>query len=214
VSLFLDSANLDEIRSAMELGIYSGVTTNPALLSGIAPSEQLEHLGEIARVCRRSLYVQVQHRSPEEMERQALTLVEIAPGRTIIKVPMSPEGLKAAQLLTLKGVPVCLTAVFSPLQVYAAALAGAHSAAIYVGRIEKRGEEGLAVLRQSLAMLEAGNLPTRVLAASIPDASTLAAILSLGDLDATIPFKLHQELLDHPGTREALEQFAGGPPED
>jgi len=207
MALFLDSADLDEIRSGMELGIYSGVTTNPALLANIPREDRLEHLGAIAKICRKSLYAQIDLKPVAKMEREALTLVEVAPGRTIIKVPMSADGLSLCQRLQSKNVPVCITAVFSPSQVFAAAVAGAHAAAVYVGRLFKRGENGTGVVRKAAEILQAQELQTRILAASIPDIEALTTLLSIPGVDATIPGSLQEPFLQHAGTQEAIEEF-------
>lgn len=207
MALFLDSADLEEIRSGMELGIYSGVTTNPSLLAGIPKEDRLDHLGAIAKICRKSLYAQVALKALAKMEREALTLVEVAPGRTVIKVPMSEEGLRLCQKLRSKSVPVCMTAVFSASQVFAAAAAGAHAAAVYVGRLFKRGEDGTAVVRRAAEILKAQELHTRILAASIPDIEALTTLLSTPGVDATIPASLQEPFLHHAGTQAAIEQF-------
>jgi transaldolase len=191
----------------MDLGIYSGVTTNPARLAGVPPEDRLDHLGAIAKICRKSLYAQVELKPIGKMEREALTLVEVAPGRTVIKVPMSADGLRLCRKLRSKNVPVCITAVFSPSQVFAAAAAGAHAAAVYVGRLFKQGEDGTEVVRQAAEILEAQESQTRILAAGIPDIKTLITLLSIPGVDATIPGSLQEPFLQHPGTSEAIEDF-------
>ncbi len=207
MSLFLDSADLEEIRSGMELGIFSGVTTNPSLLAGVPQEDRLDHLGAIAKICRKSLYAQVDLDSLSRMERQALTLVEVAPGRTVIKVPMSADGLRLCQRLRSKDVPVCMTALFSPSQVFAAAAAGAHAAAVYVGRLIKRKEDGIGMVRQAAEILRAQELRTRIVAASIPGIETLNNLLAIPGVDATIPASLQKPLLQHAGTQAAIKQF-------
>jgi len=207
MALFLDSADPDEIRSGMDLGIYAGVTTNPVLLSNLRLEDRLERFAEIAKICPKSIYLQVSWKTVSEMENQALTYVEVAPGRTIIKVPMAAEGLKVCSLLKTRTVPTCITAVFTPTQAYAAACAGAHAVAIYVGRISKSGADGVAVIRQVADMFAASKLSTSILAASIPDIDTLIQILSVPRVDATIPFRLQESLLHSKGTDEAIEEF-------
>jgi transaldolase len=207
MALFLDSADLDVIRSGMELGIYSGVTTNPSLLADIPPEDRLDHLGAIAKICRRSLYAQVELESIARMEREALTLVEVAPGRTIIKVPMSEDGLRLCEKLRSRNVPVCITAVFSPSQAFAAAAVGAHAAAVYVGRLFKKGEDGTGVVRKAAEILRAQELQTRILAASIPDIEALTTLLAIPGVDATIPASLQEPFLQHAGTQEAIDEF-------
>lgn len=209
MALFLDSADLDEIRPAMELGLYAGVTTNPNLLRNIPPKRRLEHLEAIARICRGSLYIQVDLAAADAMERQALALRELAKGRVVIKVPHSPAGLRLTALLQRHSLPVCLTAAFTPLQAYAAGLAGAHAVALYVGRIARRGGDGLAAVAQSAAILRAGGHATRVLAASIPDAASLEQLLLVPGIDVTIGARLEPALLEHAGTAAAIADFAG-----
>lgn len=208
MALFLDSVDLDAIRAGMELGIYSGVTTNPGLLEGIPPADRLERYGEIARICPRSIYLQVTRQVPKEMEHQALVLAEVAPGRTVIKLSMSAEGLRLCQRLQKHRVPVCITAVFTPTQAYAAALAGAHTVAMFIGRISRAGGDGVEALRQAMQILRAASLDTRLVAASIPDIETLARVLTVPGVDATIPARLQEPMLTHPGTEEAIAAFA------
>jgi transaldolase len=207
MALFLDSADLEEIHSGMELGIYSGVTTNPSLLADIPKEDHLDHLGAIAKICRKSLYAQVELQSLSRMEREALTLVEVAPGRTVIKVPMSAEGLRLCVRLHAKNIPVCMTAVFSTSQVFAAAAVGAHAAAVYVGRLFKKGEDGTGVVRKAAEILRAQELQTRILAASIPDIEALTTLLAIPGVDATIPASLQEPFLQHAGTQEAIDEF-------
>lgn len=208
MALFLDSVDLDQIKSGMELGIYAGVTTNPLLLESIPPGDRLERLGAIAKICTKSLYLQVNRTTLSDMEEEALTLVEVAPGRTVIKVPICENGLKLCRRLRHLSLPVCLTAVFSATQALSAASAGAHAVAIYVGRITSRGEDGLRVVRHAAAMLSAAGLHTSLLAASVHDMQTLADLLTIPGVDVTIPYDLQQKLISHPGTSEAIEQFA------
>lgn len=207
MALFLDSVDLDAIRGAMELGIYSGVTTNPGLLEGIPPADRLERYGEIARICPKSLYLQVTRTTPKEMEHQALVLAEVAPGRTVIKLPMSADGLRLCQSLQKYRVPVCITAVFTPTQAHAAALAGAHTVAMFIGRITRAGGDGVEALRQANQILRAASCDTRLVAASIPDIETLAAVLTVPGVDVTIPHRLQKPMLSHPGTDEAIADF-------
>jgi len=207
MALFLDSADLDAIRSGMQLGIYSGVTTNPGLLRDIPREDRLDHLGAIAKICRKSIYAQVELQAIAKMEREALTLVEVAPGRTIIKVPMSPEGLQLCQKLRSKNVPVCMTALFSPSQVFAAAAAGAYAAAVYVGRLFRKGEDGTGVVRKAAEILRAQEMQTRIIAASIPDIEALNTLMTIPGVDATIPASLQEPFLQHAGTQEAIDEF-------
>jgi len=208
MALFLDSVDLDAIRDGMELGIYSGVTTNPGLLEGIPPADRLERYGEIARICPGSIYLQVTRQVPREMEHQALVLAEVASGRTVIKLPMSPDALRLCHSLQNHRVPVCITAVFTPAQAYAAALAGAHTVAMFVGRITRAGGDGIESLRQAMQILRAASLDTRIVAASIPDVDTLSRVLTVPGVDATIPARLQEPMLSHPGTEEAIAGFA------
>jgi transaldolase len=207
MALLLDSIDVDEITTAMELGIFAGVTTNPKLLAGVPKGEHLERLAEIARACPGSLYAQVDHGLADLMEHQALTLREVALGRTVIKVPMGREGLVLVGRMRPHQVPVCLTAVFSAAQAAAAGAAGASAVAIYVARIDKSGRDGLQVVADAAALLAAGGHRTRVLAASIPDAQRLVQILKVPGIDATIPASLIPDLLDQPGTQQAIDEF-------
>lgn len=208
MALLLDSVDLDEIAAAMELGIFSGVTTNPKLLAGVARRDQLDHLGAVARIGHGSLYMQVEHGPAEAMEEQALTLQEVAPGRCVIKVPISQEGLVLCQRLRAHRLPVCMTAIFSPLQAVAAGAAGARAAAVYAGRLARSGEDGPAVVADCARVLAGHGQTTRVIAASIADAQMLLALLRVPDIDLTLPGRLLPALLQHAGTTAALAEFA------
>ncbi len=207
MALLLDSIDLDEIRTAMDLGVFAGVTTNPKLLAGVPRSDHLERLAQIARICPGSLYAQVDHGLADLMEHEALTLREVAPGRTVIKVPMSREGLVLVGRLRTHQVPVCITAVFSAAQAVLAGAAGANAVAVYVGRIDKGGADGAQVVADSAALLAANGYRTRVLAASIPDLDRLVQVLKVPDIDATIPASLTATMQEHPGTLAAIEEF-------
>ena len=217
MALFLDSVDLDKIAPAMELGLFAGVTTNPKLFAHIEPDQRLEHLASIAKICRGSLYIQVDLDTPEAMENQALTLREVAPGRCIIKAPMSEAGLNLVARLRPHKLPVCLTAAFSALQAVAAGAVAAHAVALYLGRIDRAGGDGQAALRDAAAALKAAGKSTRVLAASIADETALLAAMQVPGIDLTIPAHLLPKLIDHPGTTDAIEEFetAGRmPPEE
>lgn len=207
MSFFIDSVNLKEIQSAMELGIFSGVTTNPKLFSKMARSELLDHLAKIANISHGSIYVQVDLRDLAQMERQALTIMEVAPGRIIIKCPMSAQGLELCTSLRKERLPVCLTAVFSPLQAAAAATARAHAVALYTGRISDSGADGISAVSKSSEVISAMGSSTKVLAASIRDENMLIELLKIKGIDITIPSSLVKTLWHHPETDKAISEF-------
>lgn len=207
MSFFIDSIDLDEIRSAMALGLFSGVTTNPSLFAKTARSQFLDHIAKIASISQGSIYVQVDLGTIEQMERQALTIMEVAPGRIIIKCTMSPQGLELCGRMRQHDLAVCMTAAFSPLQAAAAAAAHAHAVALYTGRISDSGSDGIQVVAQSAEILASMKSSTRILAASIRDERTLTSLLKIPAIDVTIPGTLVESLWQHTGTQEAISAF-------
>ncbi len=207
MAFFIDSIDLDEIRSAAKLGLFSGVTTNPKLFSKIARSEMLDHLAKIAAVSQGSIYVQVDLEDIQQMERQALTMMEVAPGRIVIKCSASLQAFELCYRLRPHRLPVCVTAVFSSLQAAAAATAKAHAVAMYTGRISDFGGDGIDTIANTAKILSSMRSSTRLLAASIKDQHTLEQLLQIPGIDVTIPGFLLESLWQHQGTKKAISEF-------
>ena len=202
---FLDTANVEEIRKASELGIISGVTTNPSLIAkeGRVFEEVIE---EITSIVDGPISAEVISLEAEEMVREAEVLQKIHPN-IVIKIPMTPEGIKATSILSKELVKVNVTLVFSVTQALAAAKAGAAYVSPFVGRLDDVGAEGIALLEEIMWVFQKYDIKTEVIAASIRSKEHIAAAAATGVDIATVPYKILMESLMHPLTDQGIEKF-------
>lgn len=203
--LFLDSANIDEIRIAYELGVISGVTTNPSLIAREGRNFQQVVL-EITEIVDGPISAEVLSLDSEGMVAEAEVLAQIHPN-IVIKVPMTGEGLKAVKILTAKGIKTNVTLIFSANQALLAALAGATYVSPFVGRLDDVGQEGLDLVAEITQIYAQHGFRTEVIAASIRHPIHVTEAALLGADIATIPFKILQQLLKHPLTDRGIEAF-------
>ena len=187
MKFFIDTANVDEIRKANDMGIICGVTTNPSILakSGRKPYEVLteirELLGEEAE-----LHVQVVSSKAEDMINEGKKIVEKLGKNTYVKIPTVPEGLKAMRILHNEGYKITATAIYTPLQAYLAAKAGANYAAPYVNRIDNLGTNGIEVTRKIHDIFENNGFNTQILAASFKNSLQVLELCEYGVGAATV----------------------------
>lgn len=209
MALYIDTANLDEIEAFLAFGRFAGVTTNPTLLARERAAVEKRLPEIVQRMPKGLLFAQARELPPEKMVEDALRLHSFAPGRVVVKIPFCENGLLALPMIADKQIRTCPTAVFNAAQAYLAAAMGADWVAIYVNRITKQGGDGLEVVRTACGIFEANKLPTRVLAASIKGLDEAEALLEMGErVDVTVPFTLFQNMLSHPASEQALENFA------
>ena len=205
MKIFLDSANLEQIRQAKALGVIEGVTTNPSLLS----KEQGDWKKIVRQICREidgPVSVEVIATQSPEMLAEARDLVKIAPN-VVIKVPVTLEGIKTIKELHQRGVETNTTLVFSPNQALLAAKAGATYVSPFVGRLDDIGQDGMQVIQDIMTVFRNYELPTQVLAASIRHTSHFFQAALLGADAATIPLSVLLELVKHPLTDIGLAKF-------
>jgi transaldolase len=205
MKIFLDSANLDQIRQAKALGAIEGVTTNPSLLA----KESGDWKKIVRQICREidgPVSVEVLATECAAMLAEARDLVKIAPN-VVIKVPVTLEGLKAIKELHQRGVETNATLVFSPNQALLAAKAGASFVSPFVGRLDDIGQDGMQVIQDIMTIFRNYDLPTQVLAASIRHTSHFFQAALLGADAATIPLAVLLELVQHPLTDIGLAKF-------
>lgn len=205
MKIFLDSANLEQIRQAKALGAIEGVTTNPSLLA-----KEKGDWKKIARqICREidgPVSVEVIATEADAMLAEARELVKIGPN-VVIKVPVTLEGLKAIHTLHDRGVETNATLVFSPNQALLAAKAGATYVSPFVGRLDDIGQDGMQVIQDIMTIFRNYDLPTQVLAASIRHTSHFYQAALLGADAATVPLAVLLDLVKHPLTDIGLEKF-------
>lgn len=205
MKLFIDSANLDEIKSAVHSGLIDGVTTNPSLVAK-ETGDFKKILKEICEMVEGPVSAEVTALETEEMLRQAEILSGISK-HIVIKVPLTPAGLKACRVLTDKKIPVNVTLCFSANQALLAAKAGATYISPFIGRLDDQGQVGMNLIEEIVEIYQNYGFSTQILAASIRHPEhVLRAALAGADV-ATIPAKVFQSLFHHPMTDLGLEKF-------
>ncbi|MEN3027338.1 MAG: fructose-6-phosphate aldolase [Chlorobiota bacterium] len=205
--LLIDSANLDEIRTAASWGILSGVTTNPTLLAKEDPSVDIrERLLEIHRLVGGHLSVEVVSTDTAGMLREAEEIVSWLP-EAVVKVPMTPEGMAAVRELSRQGIPTNVTLVFSPAQAIIAANAGASFVSVFLGRLDDIGGDGVRVLADICEIWERQGIEAELIAASLRHPMHLVEAARAGADIATAPFRVLRQAMTHPLTDLGLQAF-------
>jgi transaldolase len=206
MKFFLDSANLDEIREAAQLGLIDGVTTNPSLISKEGGVDFKRHIAAICEVVKGDVSAEVTSLDAEGMLREGRDYARIAPN-VIIKCPLTREGLKATRRLASEEIRVNVTLCFSAAQAILAAKAGAAYISPFMGRLDDIGQNGLTVLAEIVEIYRNYEWQTEVLASSIRHPIHVIEAARIGAHVATMPFKVLDQLFNHPLTDKGLEQF-------
>jgi transaldolase len=209
MKFFIDTANLDEIREAKQLGMIDGVTTNPSLVAkeGCKDRESFKKLvGEICEVVKGPVSAEVVSTDAEGMVKEARELAEIHE-HVVVKIPMITDGLKATRQLAEEGIKTNVTLVFSPLQALLAAKAGATYVSPFVGRLDDIAQTGMELVAQILEIYQNYIFETEVLVASIRNPLHVLEAALIGADVATIPFKVISQLAEHPLTDIGMEKF-------
>lgn len=203
--LFLDTANIEEIREINRWGVLSGVTTNPTLVGKEGkPPEQVwkEILAEVDG----DVSLETTEPEAEAMYRQGMELAQLG-ANAVIKVPMTPAGLQAGKRLTAEGVRVNVTLVFSPAQAILAAEIGAYIVSPFLGRIDDAASDGMEVLRRICEIYDVQGYETQVLAASLRHPMHVVEAALAGADIATMPYDVFAKLVKHPLTDIGLDRF-------
>jgi len=206
MKFFLDTANLKEIREGMELGLCDGVTTNPTLVSKEGNVDFKQHVAAICEIVKGPVSAEVTSQDLDGMIREGLEYSKIAPN-VVIKCPLTREGLKATRQLSDQGIRVNVTLCFSAAQAILAAKAGASFISPFIGRLDDIGENGLYLLQSIIEVYENYTWKTEVLAASLRHPIHVIEAARLGADIATIPFKVIDQLFNHPLTDKGQAQF-------
>jgi transaldolase len=205
MKFFLDTANVDEIRKAMDYGMLDGVTTNPSLMAkeNRPWKEQAE---EICRLVEGPVSLEVVGTTAETMVEEARELIKFGPN-VVVKIPMIMEGLKAVRILKEMQIPTNMTLIFSPMQAMMAAKAGAGYVSPFVGRLDDAGHDGMAVVSQIMSLFDNYALSSEVLVASVRTLSHVQEAALLGADIATVPLSVIEKLTRHPLTDAGLKSF-------
>ena len=209
MKFFIDTANLDEIREAKELGMIDGVTTNPTLVAkeGCKNREDFKKLiYEICEVVQGPVSAEVVSTDVDGMVKEARELAEIHQ-HVVVKIPMITDGLKATRQLAEAGIKINVTLIFSPLQALLAAKAGATYVSPFVGRLDDISQTGMELVAQILEIYQNYIFETEVLVASIRNPLHVLEAAQMGADVATIPFKVISQLAKHPLTDIGIKQF-------
>ncbi|MBW1704199.1 MAG: fructose-6-phosphate aldolase [Deltaproteobacteria bacterium] len=205
MKFFIDTANVDEIKKANELGMVDGVTTNPSLVS----KEGREFNGLIKEICDivdGPVSAEVVSVDADGMVREAKDLAKLA-DNIVIKIPMIEEGLKAVKILSKEGINTNVTLCFSAIQALMAAKAGAAYISPFVGRLDDIGHRGMDLVDEILTVYDNYGFETEVIVASIRNPIHVLDAALMGADIATIPYKVIQQLAKHPLTDIGLEKF-------
>lgn len=205
MQFFMDTANLDEIHYALDLGLIDGVTTNPSLMI----KEKADWKVVARKICSLvpgPVSLEVLAPTAERMIEEARELIGFGPN-VIIKVPMHEEGLKAVRIMNSMDIKTNMTLVFSATQALLAAKAGATYVSPFLGRLDDIGQDGLELVRQIITIYKLYGFSTQVIAASIRNTTHVLETAKMGTHVATIPYKILIQLFKHPLTDQGIEAF-------
>jgi transaldolase len=203
--IYVDTASLEEIKQAHDLGVLDGVTTNPTLIAkeGVDYAKRLE---EICKIVSGPVSAEVISTDFAGMMKEGEAHAKIAPN-IVVKLPCTTDGLKACKAFSEKGIKTNLTLCFQPLQALMVAKAGAYLVSPFIGRLDDVGEDGMELIRSIRQIYDNYGMETKVLAASIRHTNHLLHCALAGADVATCPLKVIQDCMKHPLTDIGLERF-------
>lgn len=205
MKFFIDTANIEEIKKGVEMGMVDGVTTNPSLIARESkPFEEI--IAEICKVVDGPVSAEVVSLEAEGMLVEARQLAKLAEN-IVIKIPMIVEGLKAVKKLTAEGIKTNVTLVFSAAQALLAAKAGATYVSPFVGRLDDIGNPGMDLIHDIVTIYDNYGYQSEIIVASIRSPQHVLDAALIGADIATIPFKIIAQLAKHPLTDSGIEQF-------
>ncbi|MCF6463902.1 fructose-6-phosphate aldolase [Clostridium sp. Cult1] len=205
MKLFIDTANIDEIKEVNEWGVICGVTTNPSLIAKEGRDFK-EVIKEITNIVDGPISAEVISLEKEGMVKEARDLAKIHPN-IVIKIPMTKEGLKAVKILSKEGIKTNVTLVFSPNQALLAAKAGATYVSPFIGRLDDIGNEGMNIIYDIVQIFDIHDIDTEIIAASIRHPIHVTEAAKAGAHIATVPYKVFLQMLNHPLTNIGIERF-------
>lgn len=206
MKFFIDTANLDEIREANELGLIDGVTTNPSLVAKEGAVDFKEHIAAICEMVKGDVSAEVTALDTDGMLREGRELAKIA-SNVVVKCPLTLDGLKATRIFREEGTKVNVTLCFSAAQALLAAKAGATYISPFIGRLDDIGQNGMQLIQDIVQIYGNYGYETEVLAASIRHPMHIVDCALVGADVVTVPLKVIQQLVKHPLTDKGLEGF-------
>ena len=205
MKIFIDTANIEQIKEVNSWGILDGVTTNPSLIAR-EKKDFATIVNEICEVVDGPISVEVISLKADGMFAEGMKLAAVNEN-IVIKVPMTEEGLKATKLLSNEGVAVNMTLIFSANQALLAAKAGARYVSPFVGRLDDVGQDGMALISDIMDILDNYDFDTEVIVASVRDPIHVTDAARMGAHVATIPFDVLKKMFKHPLTDIGIERF-------
>lgn len=205
MKIFIDTANIEEIKNASKLGILSGVTTNPSLIAKEG-KDLVEVIQEICNIVDGPISGEVISLEHNKMIEEARELVKLHKN-LVIKIPMCEEGLKAVNILSKEGIKTNVTLIFSPLQALLAARAGASYVSPFLGRLDDIGNEGINIIKDISEMFKIHNIQTEIISASIRNPIHVLECALAGSNIATIPYNVIIQMIKHPLTDIGIDKF-------
>ena len=202
---FIDTANVEEIRQANELGVICGVTTNPSLIVKEG-RDFVEVIKEIASIVDGPISAEVISLNHEGMVKEAEKLCQIHEN-IVIKIPMTEEGLKAVNILSKKGIKTNVTLIFSAAQALLAARAGATYVSPFVGRLDDIGKDGIELIAEITEIFDVNAIETEIIVASVRNPIHALQAARIGAHIATVPYKVIKQMMLHPLTDKGIETF-------
>jgi transaldolase len=205
MKFFLDTANVGEIRQALEMGLVDGVTTNPSLLAKEKRDPQ-ETIREVLSLVEGPVSLEVLATDSKGMITEARNLATLG-SNVVIKVPMTEDGMKAVRTLAAEGIHTNVTLVFQPVQALIAAKAGASYVSPFIGRLDDISTHGMNIIEDIIAIYTNYGFDTEIIVASVRNPMHVLEAALLGADIATIPFAVIKQLVNHPLTDIGIEKF-------
>ena len=205
MKIFIDTANIEEIRRANELGVICGVTTNPSLIAREG-RDLKEVINEICSIVDGPISAEVMGLKSHEMVEEGIKLSQINKN-IVIKIPMCEEGLKATKELAAKGIKTNVTLIFSPTQALLAAKAGATYVSPFLGRLYDIGNSGVNIIKQIVEIFKIHKIKTEIISASVRNSMHVLDVALSGSHIATIPYNVICQMIKHPLTDVGIDKF-------
>ncbi len=205
MKIFIDTANVKEIKEAVSLGVIDGVTTNPSLIAK-ENRESRDLIKEICSIVAGPVSAEVIGLESERMVNEALELSKIAKN-IVVKIPLIKEGLKAVRILHAKGIKINVTLCFSPSQALLAAKAGADYISPFIGRLDDISQVGMDLIRDIKQIYTNYNFKTEIIVASVRNPMHVVDAAKIGADIATVPFAVIEQLIKHPLTDIGIQRF-------
>lgn len=204
---FIDTANVDEIRQANDMGIICGVTTNPSLIAKEG-RDYMETLKEITTIVDGPISGEVKATTTdaEGMVKEGRAIAAIHPNM-VVKIPMTAEGLKAIKILSAEGIHTNCTLIFTANQALLAARAGATYVSPFIGRLDDISTEGIQLIQQITQIFRVCDIDAQIICASIRNPLAITQCAMVGADIATVPFKVLKQMIHHPLTDEGIVKF-------